>query len=269
VTQEPITKSGELPGGDILRLRGVSISFGGHAVLSGLDLDVKRGEVLSILGQSGSGKSVLLKLLVGLLHADQGEIVFGEQHVEKMKAKELIHYRQKVGMVFQSSALFDSMSVGENVVYGLREHFLRSMTRAQMTERVAWALRSVGLAGIETMDPADLSGGMRKRVGIARTIALQPDTILYDDPTAGLDPINAARIGRLITRLREKLGVTSIVVTQDLDTAFRISDRIALVDAGKIAEVGPPAQIRATKNQIVQEFITGYAPPDALTTPKT
>ena len=243
-----------------LALRDVAISFAGHHVLQGIDLDVYSGEILSILGQSGSGKSVLLKIMVGLLQPDRGTIVFEGQHVETMRTKELTRHRLKVGMVFQSSALFDSMSVGDNVAYGLREHYTGKMPKSEMAERVAWALKAVGLAGIEAMDPAELSGGMRKRVGIARTIALQPKTILYDDPTAGLDPINAARIGRLVGKLRERLGITSVVVTQDLDTAFRFSDRLALIDSGKIAEAGTPEAMNASSNKVVRDFLTGFAP---------
>lgn len=244
----------------IIQFRGVHKAFGPKVIYRGLNLEVYRSETLTILGGSGVGKSVMLKLLIGLLPVDKGDVIFDGERVNDMKDRELTRLRQRVGMVFQSGALFDSLTVGENVAYGLVEHHSHSMTRAQMDERVAWALTSVGLPGIEAMRPSDLSGGMRKRVGVARTIALQPEVILYDEPTTGLDPVNVARINQLILRLKKQLKITSIVVTHDMSTTFTVSDRIVLVHGGKIAASGDRAFMRTTKTPQVRDFIDGRAP---------
>lgn len=226
----------------------------------GLNLEVYKGEALTIMGGSGVGKSVMLKMLIGLLSVDSGEIIFDGERVNEMTPQQLQRLRQRVGMVFQGAALFDSITVGDNVAYGLREHYARTMSEQEIRERVAWALASVGLPGIEWMRPADLSGGMRKRVGVARTIALRPEVILYDEPTTGLDPINTARINQLILRLKRQLNITSIVVTHDMSTAFTVSDRLAFVHKGVIAEVGTREQIRNSPNPLLQDFIQGRAP---------
>lgn len=226
----------------------------------GLNLEVYKGEALTIMGGSGVGKSVMLKMLIGLLPVDSGEIIFDGERVNEMTPQQLQRLRQRVGMVFQGAALFDSITVGDNVAYGLREHYARTMSEQEIRERVAWALASVGLPGIEWMRPADLSGGMRKRVGVARTIALRPEVILYDEPTTGLDPINTARINQLILRLKRQLNITSIVVTHDMSTAFTVSDRLAFVHKGVIAEVGTREQIRNSPNPLLQDFIQGRAP---------
>ena len=196
-------------------------AFGQKVVYNGLNLDIQRGEVLTIVGGSGVGKSVMLKMLIGLLKADRGTILFDGDDVTKMNEDRLAIVRQRIAMLFQSGALFDSLSVGENVAYGLEEHFGSRMSRDEMVERVDWALSLVDLPGIEEMRPSDLSGGMRKRVALARAIAVRPEVLLYDEPTTGLDPINTARVNHLIMGLQEKLKITSIVVTHDMKSAFR------------------------------------------------
>jgi phospholipid/cholesterol/gamma-HCH transport system ATP-binding protein len=246
----------------IIKFRGVKKSFGPKVVYRQLDIEIFRGEALTIMGGSGVGKSVMLKLLIGLLKPDAGEIEFDGHLVTKMNAGELTHLRQRVGMVFQSGALFDSITVGENVAYGLREHYARTMKEADIRERVRWALTSVGLPGVEGMRPSDLSGGMRKRVGVARTIALRPEVILYDEPNTGLDPINTTRINHLILRLQRQLNITSVIVTHDMGTAFMVSNRIAFVYKGRILESGTVEQMRHSNNPIVQDFIQGRAPED-------
>jgi phospholipid/cholesterol/gamma-HCH transport system ATP-binding protein len=249
-------------GASLIRFRGVHKAFGPKVVYRGLDLDVFKGETLTILGGSGVGKSVMLKMLIGLLTTDQGEVWFDEARVNDMGPPELARLRQRVGMVFQSGALFDSISVGENVAYGLREHYAHQMSEREIVERVSWALTSVGMPGIESMRPADLSGGMRKRVGVARTIALQPEVILFDEPTTGLDPVNVTRMNHLIVKLKHQLHVTSIVVTHDMTTAFSVSDRLAFVHKGRIAEQGTKEHFRRTTNPVVQDFVEGRAPDD-------
>jgi phospholipid/cholesterol/gamma-HCH transport system ATP-binding protein len=250
------------PGEALIRFRAVHKAFGPKVVYRGLDLDVRKGETLTILGGSGVGKSVMLKMLIGLLSTDQGEVWFDGDRVNDMGAPELARLRQRVGMVFQSGALFDSISVGENVAYGLREHFAHRMSERDIIERVSWALTSVGMPGIEAMRPSDLSGGMRKRVGVARTIALQPEVILFDEPTTGLDPVNVTRMNHLIVKLKHQLHVTSIVVTHDMTTAFSVSDRLAFVHRGQIAEQGTREHFRHTTNPVVQDFVEGRAPED-------
>lgn len=246
----------------IISFRDVWKSFGEKVVYRGLNLDVYRGETLTIMGGSGVGKSVMLKMLIGLLPVDKGDIYFEKEHVNRLKPSDLARLRQRVGMVFQGAALFDSITVGQNVAYGLQEHYADTMSQEQIRERVSWALTSVGLPGIEWMRPSDLSGGMRKRVGVARTIALQPEVILYDEPTTGLDPINTTRINQLILRLKRQLNITSIVVTHDMNTAFSVSDRLAMVYRGTIAESGSIAQIQTSPNPLIQDFIRGRAPED-------
>ena len=243
-----------------IQFQGVRKAFGAKVVYSGLDLEVRRGEVLTIVGGSGVGKSVMLKMLIGLLKADRGTITFDGQDVTHMKEEQLARVRQRIAMLFQGAALFDSLSVGENVAYGLEEHFRDRMTREERLERVAWALGLVGLPGIEQMRPADLSGGMRKRVGLARAVAVRPEVVLYDEPTTGLDPINTARVNHLITGLQEALNITSIVVTHDMKSVFTVSDRVAMVHSGRIICVGTTDEFRAVTDPRVADFIAGRAP---------
>jgi phospholipid/cholesterol/gamma-HCH transport system ATP-binding protein len=243
-----------------IQFRGVRKAFGQKVVYSGLDLSVQRGAALCIVGGSGVGKSVMLKMLIGLLKPDGGSVRFDGAEVTAMSSRELSSLRQRIAMLFQAGALFDSMTVGENVAYGLEEHFREQMTEADRNERVQWALELVGLPGIQEMDPADLSGGMRKRVALARSIAVQPEVVLYDEPTTGLDPINTARVNNLIMGLQKRLNITSIVVTHDMKSAFKISDRIAMVHGGRIIYQGTTDQFRAATDPRISDFIEGRAP---------
>lgn len=245
-----------------IQFRGVRKAFGQKVVYSGLDLSVKRGAALTIVGGSGVGKSVMLKMLIGLLRPDFGSVRFDGAEVTEMHERELSKLRQRIAMLFQAGALFDSMTVGENVAYGLEEHFREQMTQAAIQERVQWALELVGLPGIMEMDPADLSGGMRKRVALARSIAVQPEVVLYDEPTTGLDPINTARVNQLIMGLQKRLNITSIVVTHDMRSAFLISDRIAMVHGGRIIHQGTTEEFRAATDPRIADFIEGRAPVD-------
>lgn len=245
---------------NLIQFTGVHKRFGDKVIYRGLDLTIRRGEVLTILGGSGVGKSVMLKMLIGLLKADAGSIRFDGEEVSTMGDRELAKVRQRICMLFQSGALFDSLSVGANVRYGLEEHYHRTMTKAEKDERVAWALSLVGLPGIESMWPADLSGGMRKRVGLARAIAVRPEVVLYDEPTTGLDPINTARVNHMIMGLQEKLNVTSVVVTHDMKSAFEISHRLAMVHSGQIILAGTPEEFQNASDPRVSNFIEGRAP---------
>jgi phospholipid/cholesterol/gamma-HCH transport system ATP-binding protein len=244
----------------LISFKGVRKAFGQKVVYTGLELTVQRGEVMTIVGGSGVGKSVMLKMLIGLLRADRGTIMFDGQDVTRMKEEELAIVRQRIAMLFQSAALFDSLTVGENVAYGLEEHFGEKMSPDARAERVAWALGLVDLPGIELMRPADLSGGMRKRVGLARAIAVRPEVLLYDEPTTGLDPINTARVNHLITGMQEKLHITSIVVTHDMKSVFAISDRVSMVHSGRIICSGTLDEFRASEDPRVADFIAGRAP---------
>lgn len=244
----------------LIRFSGVQKRFGPKVIYRDLNLEIRRGEVFTVLGGSGVGKSVMLKMLIGLLRADSGSIRFDGDEVTKMGEAELSIVRQRIAMLFQSGALFDSISVGENVRYGLAEHFQKKMSLAEQKDRVAWALGLVGLPGVEDMWPADLSGGMRKRVGLARSIAVQPEVVLYDEPTTGLDPINTARVNHMIMGLQNKLNITSIVVTHDMKSAFSISDRMAMVHSGQVILEGTPDEFRHAKDPRVSDFIEGRAP---------
>ncbi|MGH7423129.1 MAG: ABC transporter ATP-binding protein, partial [Candidatus Methylomirabilales bacterium] len=208
------------------------------------------------LGGSGTGKSVLLKLIIGLLKPDTGQILVEGEDIVPLQEEELLQVRRKVGMLFQGAALFDSLSVRENVAFPLREH--TRMTEAEIRGRVEEVLALVGMAGVEEKLPSELSGGMRKRVGLARAIALTPRIVLYDEPTTGLDPRNVDKINELITDLRAKLQVTSVVVTHDIQSALRISDRVALLSDGRVVDTGTPAEIAKAEHPVVQEFLAGH-----------
>jgi phospholipid/cholesterol/gamma-HCH transport system ATP-binding protein len=244
----------------IISFRDVHKAFGPKVIYRGLNLDIYPGETITIMGGSGVGKSVMLKLLIRLLEADSGSITFHGKEITKMRELEIGVVRQRIAMLFQGAALFDSISVGDNVAYGLHEHYRNQMTEKQIRERVNWALSLVGLPGTELMRPSDLSGGMKKRVGLARAIAVQPEVLLYDEPTTGLDPINTARINHLINGLKSALKVTSVVVTHDMGSAFLISDRMAMVQRGEIILAGTPADFRASRDPRVKDFIEGTAP---------
>ena len=244
----------------LIHFRKIKKAFGTKVIYNGLEFAIGRGETVTILGPSGSGKSVMLKMLIGLLEADSGEILFDGRDVTQMSELELYEIRRRVAYLFQGAALFDSLTVGENVAYGLREQNWNTMSDEEIARRVAQSLESVGLPGIEEMRPSDLSGGMKKRVGLARTLALQPEVLLYDEPTTGLDPINTARINNLIRGIKRALGLTSVVVTHDMGTAFSVSDRIVMIGKGRLIMQGTPEEFRRTQNPYVRDFIDGKAP---------
>jgi len=241
----------------MIEIRELVKSFGEQPVLSGIDLDVATGESLVVLGRSGSGKSVLLKLIIGLLHPDRGAIRVDGRVVEGMVYDELAELRKRFGMLFQMAALFDSMTVAENIGLALREHSGKSPE--EIARIVAEKLALVNLEGIEAKKPSDLSGGMRKRVGLARAIAMDPDYILYDEPTTGLDPVNAQQINELIRGLQQKLNVTSIVVTHDMKSAYYVGDRLCLLHEGKIHFDGTPEEIVRSEDPVVRQFTRAEA----------
>lgn len=239
-------------------MRGVSKTFGPNVVYRDMDIDVYRGETLTILGGSGTGKSVALKLMIGLLTADAGDVLVEGAEVSEMSAEQLRKLRLNLAMVFQGGALFDSMSVLENVGYALTEH--TDMPDDDIRDRAVECLEMVGLGLDEHPDildkfPANLSGGMRKRVALARSIAIKPAVILYDEPTTGLDPPNCDRISMMIRHLQEQLSVTSIVVTHDIDTAFHVSDRMAMLHDHRFPFVAPTDEFRRIEDEVVRDFI--------------
>lgn len=238
----------------MIEFRDVHKAFDGRPVLAGFTLHVKDGETIVIIGYSGTGKSVALKHVVGLLQPDAGDVIVDGQAVSLLDRAALTALRREIGFVFQFAALFDSMSVFENVALGLRR---RDLGEDEIAARVREALALVDLTGAEDRYPAELSGGMRKRVGIARAIALRPRYILYDEPTTGLDPVTAAVIDELLVRTRQHLGVTGVVVTHDMRSAYTVGDRIAMLYDGKIRQVGTVAQIRETEDPVVRQFIEG------------
>jgi len=247
-----------------VEFRGVRKAFREHAVLRGLDLRVESGQTFTILGGSGSGKSVCLKHMIGLLRCDAGQVFVQGRDVTRLPERDWVALRRDFGMVFQGAALFDSLSVYENVAYPIREHMDWSEERVR--ERVAHCLEGVGLAGSEALLPAELSGGMRKRVGVARAIALSPRIVLYDEPTTGLDPANSRRIGQLIRTLQAGLSATSVVVTHDLELCFAISDRVALLADGRLAVAGTPDEVR--EHAALRAFVTGSEEPAAAPQPE-
>lgn len=237
----------------MIQIKNLSKKFEGHQVLDGLDLNIENGETLVVMGRSGSGKSVLLKLIIGLMPVDEGQIWVDEIELTSLREKQMGEVRKKFGMVFQSAALFDSLTVAENVGFSLSRH--TDMSREQITQIVSEKLNMVGLEGIEELMPADLSGGMRKRVSIARAISMNPEIILYDEPTTGLDPVTAGGINSLIAEMQDKLKVTSIVVTHDLKSAFSVATRIAMLYDGKIVAIGTPEEFRNSTEPEVKEFL--------------
>ena len=239
----------------IIEYRDVHKRFGEQTVLDGVNLSVRRGETLTIVGRSGTGKSVMLKTLTGLMPVDSGRIFVDGDEVTELDEDHLRNVRRKIGMLFQNAALFDSMTIFENVAYPLKEH--TDFDEAKRLEVAKETLETVELFGIEDQFPGELSGGMKKRVGLARAIALRPPIILYDEPTTGLDPITANVINRLIRRLQERLEITSIVVTHDLKSAFMITDRIAMLHEGKILSVQSVDEFRCARDECIHEFATG------------
>ena len=229
--------------------------FGVHKVLDNLNLTINTGETTVIIGRSGCGKSVLLKHIIGILKPSSGQSLIDGKDISKLSGKRLNETRMKFGMLFQGAALFDSLSVWENIAFGLLEH--TDKTKDEIMERVKECLALVDLRGVEDLKPAELSGGMRKRVGLARAICMKAEIILYDEPTTGLDPITADAINELILTLHDKLKVTSIAVTHDMVSAYKIADKIAMLFGGKIIAVGTPDEIKNTKDPIVKQFING------------
>lgn len=241
----------------LIKIDSVVKSFGSQTVLNGVDLTINKGEAIVIIGQSGCGKSVLLKHLIRLLAPDSGEVFFDDQPINQLHSRDLTDVRRRFGMLFQSAALFDSLTVEENVGLGLKES--RMYKKADINDIVYEKLEMVGLKESGDKYPSQLSGGMRKRVGLARAIAHNPEVILYDEPTTGLDPITAAMIDDLIVELDEKLKVTSIAVTHDMKSAFKIGKRIIMLYGGKVEFDGTPDEIKVIDNPIVKQFITGSA----------
>ena len=242
---------------NIIELKNLRKSFKGRLVLEDLDFSIKKGESLVIIGRSGCGKSVLLKHIIGLLRPDAGDVIVDGENIAELNHKGLAAMRKKIGMLFQGAALFDSLTVFENVGFELLEHSDKSLD--EISARVAECLKMVGLHGIEDLKPAELSGGMKKRVGLARAICMSPDIILFDEPTTGIDPIMGDIINNLIRYLHHKLNVTSITVTHDMKSAYKIADRICMFYNKKLVQVGSPEDAQHSKSDIVRQFIDGDA----------
>jgi len=232
-------------------------SLGGQGVLRGVNLEIDKGETRVIIGQSGSGKSVLIKHLIGILKPDRGEIYVDGVEITRLREDELQKITRKFGMLFQGAALFDSLTVGENVGFGLVRY--TDYPPGRIKELVKESLAKVGLRGVENLMPYELSGGMKKRVGLARAIAYRPDIILYDEPSTGIDPIRADAINDLINLMKRELKVTSFVITHDMASSYKVADKISMLYEGKIIETGTPEEIRNSKSQVVQQFIHGQA----------
>jgi phospholipid/cholesterol/gamma-HCH transport system ATP-binding protein len=241
----------------MIEIINVHKSFNGKPVLIGVELTIEKGETITIIGRSGEGKSVLLKHLIGLLKPDMGRILIDREDINTKSESQKARLRRRFGMLFQGAALFDSMTVEENVGLGLREH--SNLPEFKIREIIREKLRQVGLTNVEHLKPAELSGGMKKRVGLARAIAMDPEYVLYDEPTTGLDPIMADAINHLIIHLQNTLNITSIAVTHDMVSAYKISDRIAMLYKGQIIFAGTPDEVKNSRNPVVQQFIGGHA----------
>lgn len=239
----------------MIKLVDLHKSFGKQKVLDGLDLDIEEGKTTVIIGRSGGGKSVLLKHIIGLLRPERGQILIDGTDITKLNDRALNEIRKKFGMLFQEAALFDSMTVGENVAFPLREH--TPMKEKEIRETVADRLRSVGLTGVEEKMPSELSGGMRKRVGLARAIAMRPQIVLFDEPTTGLDPVMTEAINRLIIDTQKNLNLTCVVISHDVRSIFEIGHRIAMLYEGKIIENGTPEELRGSQNPVTLQFLAG------------
>lgn len=250
----------------IIELRGVSKAFGGQCVLDQIDLRIERGKTTVIIGRSGTGKSVLLKHIVGLLRPDRGEVLVNKRRIDRLSERELAPIRSEISFVFQLNALFDSMSVAENVAFPMMQQRRRQLNRKQILDLVRTRLEIVGMAGFEDKRPADLSGGEKKRVALARAIALDPPpkVILYDEPTTGLDPQRSDVINRLIGTLQREVKLTSVVVTHDMRSAAEIGDRILMLWDGRFVADGTPAELQSSENIHVRRFIAGEAEPEDL-----
>ncbi len=241
----------------VLRLVDVHKAFGALKVLRGINLDIQRGRTTVILGPSGTGKSVLLKHIVGLIKPDVGEVWFQGKRIDELGEKQLVAVRKKIGFLFQMGALFDSMNVAENICFPLVQH--SDIGRDQRQERLEKVLRIVGLEGIGEKMPGDLSGGQKKRVALARAIVLEPEVVLYDEPTTGLDPIRGDVINELILSLRKAMGITNVVVTHDMQSAMKIADRLVMLYDGKVVADGTPDDFINSEDDLVQRFIKGKA----------
>lgn len=243
--------------GRMIEIVDLKKSLGGHPVLTGVNLKITRGQTVVVIGRSGCGKSVLLKHIIGLMKPDAGSIVVDGVEVTSLKGEELYQFRKRFGMLFQGAALFDSLSVWENVGLGLLEH--TSLGEDEIRKRAREKLALVGLKDIEDARPAELSGGMKKRVGLARAIAMDPEVVLYDEPTTGLDPIMADVINQLIQTLQETLKITSVAVTHDMKSAYKIGDKLAMLYGGKIVFEGSPEEIMQTEDEAIRQFVEGRA----------
>jgi phospholipid/cholesterol/gamma-HCH transport system ATP-binding protein len=241
----------------MIRIAGLFKSFGPKVVLSGVDLEIRTGETMVVIGQSGSGKSVLLKHLIGILAPDAGTIEIDGLEVTRLRGDARQAATRKFGMLFQGAALFDSMTVAQNVAFGLERYM--DLRPDEVAARVADSLEKVGLRGIDGLMPHELSGGMKKRVGLARAIAYQPEIMLYDEPSTGIDPIRADAINELVILLQREMRVTSVVITHDMVSASKVADRIAMLYEGRIVALGTPSEIRDSDNAVVQQFIHGRA----------
>jgi phospholipid/cholesterol/gamma-HCH transport system ATP-binding protein len=239
----------------VIRVQGLHKRFGSQAVLRGVDLDIATGEIMVVIGRSGGGKSVLLKHLIGLLRPDAGSVIVDGVDITRLRGRDLDRVRERYGVVFQGGALFDSMSVFDNVAFPLREK--TSLPAAEIRGRVDEKLDQVGLTGMGHKNPAEISGGMRKRVAMARALVTEPEIVFFDEPTTGLDPILVNTIHHLIVELHRKFRFTAVMVSHEIPEIFEIADRVAVLHEGVIVEVGPPDGVRASANPVVQQFIRG------------
>lgn len=239
----------------MIKLVDLHKSFGKQTVLDGLDLEIEAGKTTVIIGRSGGGKSVLLKHIIGLIRPDSGEVLIDGTDITRLGDRDLNEIRKKFGMLFQEAALFDSMTVGENVAFPLREH--TRMKETEIRRTVADRLRAVGLTGVEEKMPSELSGGMRKRVGLARAISMEPEIVLFDEPTTGLDPVMTEAINRLIIETQKNFNLTAIVISHDIQSIFTVGHRIAMLYEGKIIAYGTPEELKASRNPVIVQFLAG------------
>ncbi len=254
----PAGTAAPMPAGPMISVIGLYKSFGDKKVLNGIDLEVGRGESLVLVGGSGAGKSVFIKHLIGLLQPDEGHVVVDGVDLTMAAPETVLELRKRFGMSFQEGALFDSMTVFDNIAFPIRRH--RNLRPPEVAARVRECLELVRLPGIESKLPSELSGGMRRRVGFARAIALEPEILLFDEPTTGLDPINTAAIGSVINQLRESLHVTAVTITHDMSLATRVADRVAMMRRGKILAVDTPERFQESDNWFVRAFLDGRVP---------
>lgn len=247
----------------MIEVRDLKKSFGKQKVLDGVTFRIEAGESVVVVGRSGCGKSVLLKHLIGLIRPDSGEVIIDDDHLDRMDERQLLVVRRKFGMLFQSAALFDSLNVAENISFVLRRE--RQLSEKEISERVEEVLEMVELPGIQAKKPSELSGGMRKRVGLARAIIYKPEILLYDEPTTGLDPVVSDSIDQLIIRVREKLKITTVVVTHDTRSMRRVGQRILMMVNGKIYAAGTPDEIFSSEDPVIHRFVNGISDPKELT----